>query len=96
MHTEPAAPNTPHPQTTTPLRLLREPEARSLAGGMARTTFRDQIRAGELPPPVKVSERCSAWLASELEACNRARVRGESRAAIRELVADLVRARGAA
>ena len=94
MHTAPAAPNTPPPQTTAPLRLLREPEARSLAGDMGRTTFRDQIRAGELPPPVKLSERCSAWPAHELEACNRARVRGESRAAIRELVADLVRARG--
>lgn len=94
MHTNTNSTTTPN--TATPLRLLREPEARSLAGGMGRTTFRDQIRAGELPPPVKLSERCSAWPAHELEACNRARVRGESRAAIRELVADLVRARGAA
>ena len=46
--------------------------------GLSRTVIYDRIKAGTFPPPVKLSERASAWPEHEIEACNAAQIRGRS------------------
>ena len=57
--------------------------------GLSRTVIYDRIKAGTFPPPVKLSERASAWPEHEIEACNAAQIRGRSKDEIRALVARL-------
>lgn len=47
-------------------RLLRLPEALQLTG-LGRTAFLDRVRSGEIAPPVKLTERASAWREADLQ-----------------------------
>lgn len=60
---------------------------------LARSTFYSYIAKGLLPPPVKVGDRASAWLVSEIVAINKACILGKSNDEIKALVASLVEAR---
>ncbi len=52
-----------------------------------------KIKAGLLPPPIKMGSRISAWIESEVDAVVAARIAGKSDDEIRQLVKDLVAAR---
>jgi prophage regulatory protein len=60
------------------------------ATGLARPTLYARVKAGLLPPPIKIGIRASAWPADEVAAVNAARIAGKSDADIRMLVARLV------
>lgn len=47
-------------------RLLRLPEALKMTG-LGRTAFLDRVRSGEIAPPVKLTERASAWREVDLQ-----------------------------
>jgi len=59
------------------------------ATGYARPTLYARVKAGLLPPPIKIGLRASAWPADEIAAINQARIAGRSDDDIRELVAAL-------
>jgi prophage regulatory protein len=54
----------PNPSITG--RLLRLPDALRLTG-LGRTAFLDRVRSGEIPAPVKLTERASAWRECDLQ-----------------------------
>lgn len=60
---------------------------------LARSTFYAYIAKGLLPPPIKVGDRASAWLVSEIVALNKARILGKTNEEIKALVISLVEAR---
>ncbi|WP_240908374.1 helix-turn-helix transcriptional regulator [Sutterella wadsworthensis] len=60
---------------------------------LARSTFYAYIAQGLLPPPIKLGERASAWLVSEIVAVNKARILGKMNEEIKALVSSLVEAR---
>lgn len=64
--------------------------------GQSRVQPWRQVRAGLLPPPVKLSPGCTRWAAHEIEAIDRARLAGADDDAIRALVLKLVADRTAA
>jgi len=47
-------------------RLIRLPETLSRAG-VSRSYVYDAVKKGEFPKPVKVTERTSAWVESEVQ-----------------------------
>jgi prophage regulatory protein len=51
------------------------------------------VRDGRFPPPVKLTERCSAWIDEEVDAVAAARAAALDHEATRDLVRDLVAAR---
>ena len=59
---------------------------------LARSTFYAYISKGLLPP-IKVGDRASAWLVSEIVAVNKARILGKTNEEIQALVRSLVEAR---
>lgn len=63
------------------------------ATGYARPTVYARVKAGLLPPPIKIGVRASAWPADEIAAINKARISGYSDDGIRELVAILTNRR---
>lgn len=63
--------------------------------GQSRVTPWRKVRAGMLPPPVKLSPGCTRWPTHEIEAIDRARLAGADDEAVRKLVAELVAARTA-
>lgn len=66
--------------------------AASEATGRPRTSFYRAIKAGLLPPPVKLGE-ASAWPSNEIELVNKAFIAGKSEEEIKKLVSELVLAR---
>lgn len=52
--------------TTTRAQLLRLPEVMRLTG-LGRSTIWNQVAQGRFPKQVKLSERSSAWVASEVD-----------------------------
>ena len=72
--------------------LLRLPEVIERTG-LRRTSIYDRINAGLLPPPVKLGPRASAWPADEIDACNRALMRGLDIQERKALVARLLKQR---
>ena len=60
---------------------------------LARSTFYAYIAKGLLPPAIKVGDRASAWLVSEVVAVNKARILGKTNEEIKTLVSSLVEAR---
>ncbi|AEG02714.1 helix-turn-helix transcriptional regulator [Methylomonas methanica] len=66
--------------------------AASEATGRPRTSFYRAIKAGLLPPPIKIGE-ASAWPSNEIEIINKAFIAGKSELEIKQLVSDLVAAR---
>jgi prophage regulatory protein len=75
--------------TITAARLLRLPAVLDLTG-LRTTSIYGQAKTGLFPPPVKLTERCSAWPEHEVAQVNAARIAGKSEAEIRKLVAQLV------
>ena len=61
--------------------------------GKPKSTIYREVGEGLLTPPVRISERASAWPDDEIDAINLARLRGKSNDEIKQLVADLVAAR---
>ena len=74
------------------IEILRSAQAQKLTG-RPRSSFYQQISQGLLPPPIKLGARAVGWLASEIEAVNRARIQGKSEDEIRILVASLIKQR---
>lgn len=74
------------------IEILRSARAQKLTG-RPRSSFYQQISRGLLPPPIKLGARAVGWLASEIEAVNRARIQGKSEDEIRILVASLIKQR---
>lgn len=69
--------------------LLKIQTVIAVEGSSASSVYRavaDQL----LPPPIKLSARCSRWVAGELQAVRAARIAGKSPDQIRALVRDLV------
>jgi prophage regulatory protein len=65
--------------TATTLQFLRLPDVVSRVG-LKRACIYALAAAGQFPKPIKLSERCSAWLSSEVEEWMSERV-AKSRAA---------------
>jgi prophage regulatory protein len=63
--------------------------------GCAHSTNYSDVKAGLLPPPVKLGRRASGWIAREVAAVQQARISGCSEEEIRTLVTQLVTQRGA-
>lgn len=57
--------------------------------GETRSTYYSKAAAGQLPRPIKIGPRAAAVPVRELAAINAARIRGESDAQIKALVARL-------
>ena len=72
--------------------LIRAPEVLQRFG-CRKSFLYDQIKAGMLTPPVRLSGRFVAWPAAEIDKIVDARVAGVSAASVRALVAELVQAR---
>ncbi len=71
---------------------LRLPTVCDRTGKPKSTVYRE-VGEGLLPPPVRIGERASAWPDDEIDAVNRARLRGQTNNEIRHLVTELVNAR---
>ena len=67
-------------------------DLRARKGDSKSTTF-NQIQDGTFPPPVKLSQRMSAWPDYEVDAINAARLAHWSSNEIRVLVSKLVELR---
>ena len=74
------------------IEILRSAQAQKLTG-RPRSSFYQQISQGLLPPPIKLGARAVGWLASEIEAVNKARIQGKSDYEIKILVASLIKQR---
>lgn len=75
-------------------RLIKLPDV-AAATALRSTSIYACIKAGTLPPPIKLTARSSAWVESEIAAINAARIAGKSDDEIRELVRELVAQRAA-
>lgn len=53
--------------TDSEIRLIRLPEVSRLTG-LGKSQVYALANAGKFPPPIKLSERCSAWQESEVRA----------------------------
>lgn len=60
-------------------RLLRLPDVRGRTG-LGRSMVYHLIRQGKFPAPIKLSERCSAWLESDIETWIQSRLEAAGRA----------------
>ena len=69
--------------------LLRKPKVLQKSGHK-HATFEARIRAGLFVPPVKISQRSSAWPEDEVDRINAAVVAGKTPEQLRELVKKLV------
>lgn len=58
--------------------------------GRCRTALYDDVKAGFLPPPVKVGSRAVAWPENEIAVINAARVAGLPDAEIKAIAARLL------
>ena len=58
--------------------------------GLKKSMIYDLVGKGELCPPVKIGERAVAWIESEIDVINAARIAGHSNDKIRELVKTLM------
>ena len=58
--------------------------------GLKKSMIYDFVGKGELCPPVKIGERAVAWIESEIDAINAARMAGQSNEEIRALVKNLI------
>lgn len=58
--------------------------------GLGTTSIYTRVKDGLLPPPIKITERCSAWPEHEIDAINHALIAGRDMAEIRTIVRDLV------
>ena len=70
------------------LRILRIKQIKAQTG-LPNSTIYDHIGKGLFCHPIKLSERCSGWLESEVTAIMGARISGKSEAEIKALVLAL-------
>lgn len=70
------------------VQLLRRPAVQD-ALNKSRTAIYEDIKAGRLTKPVKLSSRHACWPSNEIEAIIHAHIRGESDDAIKVLVGEL-------
>ena len=57
--------------------------------GLKKSMVYDLISKGEFPTAIKIGERACAWIESETDAINAARIAGKSADEIRQLVKTL-------
>jgi len=76
-------------------KLLRLPEVLNLTANK-RSTHYFRIKEGLMVPPIKLGERSSAYPADEVTAIVSAHIAGDSLDQIRDLVAQLIKARNEA
>jgi prophage regulatory protein len=76
----------------TNLKIIRKPEACSLAG-MSNTSLFEQTRAGIFPPPISLGSRAVGYLFHEIQAVLTARAAGKSDDEIRLIVKALIKMR---
>ena len=74
--------------TNTTLKILRMKQIRGQTG-VPPSTIYDHINKGLFTHPIKLGERISGWLESEVTAIMGARISGKSEAEIKELVLSL-------
>jgi len=55
-----------------------------------RTAIYDDVKAGLLPPPIKIGARSVAWLQDEITSVLNARIAGKGESEIKALVSQLV------
>lgn len=60
---------------------------------VSRSTWLKWVDEGKAPPPVKLSERTTAWIAREVQALKQAHIAGKSTEEIKRLVLDMEAAR---
>ena len=70
------------------LRILRIKQVKAQTG-LPNSTFYSHISKGLFCRPIRLSERCSGWLESEVTAIMGARISGKSEAEIKALVLSL-------
>jgi len=58
--------------------------------GYKKSMAYEKVENGLLPPQIKISERASAWVESEIDAVISARIAGKNDDEIRTLVRELV------
>jgi len=75
-----------------PQAILRLPAVMA-ACGLSRSSIYDYIGRGLWPKPVNLGTRAVGWPAKEVNSINVARIAGKSNEEIRQLVADLEKAR---
>jgi len=68
--------------------LIRRKEVEGKTG-LKHSMIYDLIKKGELVEPIKIGERAVAWIESEIDVINAARMAGQSNDEIRELVKTL-------
>ena len=74
------------------VKMLRLPGLKDRSGDGRSSIYR-KIKSGLLTPPVKLSERMSAWPEDEIDQILRARIAGQTDAQVRELVKRLIQRR---
>ena len=61
--------------------------------GLSRSTIYARIEEGTIPKPISLGGRAVGWPDFEIDAVNQARLQGKTDTEVRDLVAQLVRAR---
>ena len=74
------------------MRFIKLPEVVARTGIPKSSVYWRSARE-ELPPPIKIGERSSAWISDEIDAVMHARAGGASSEDVRELVRSLVAGR---
>ena len=74
------------------LRLIKLSRVQDLTA-LQTTSVYAMVKSGLLTPPIKLTQRASAWVESEVLAINAARIAGKSDEEIRNLVRQLISAR---
>ena len=69
--------------------MLRIAAVIAMTGNKRWAVYRN-VRAGLLPPPVKIGERSSAWPRNEIEQITAARIAGHTNDEIKSLVSRLL------
>lgn len=77
-----------------PHRFIRADAVVDYFGLRGKSSLYDRVRDSTLPPPIKLSSRLSVWPEHEIAAISSAILHGTDTKKIRELVRELVAARG--
>jgi prophage regulatory protein len=64
-------------------------ESKTAFGLRASSVLYGWVAAGTMPPPIKLSAKCSRWFASEIKAIAAARAAGRTEGELRHLVEAL-------
>lgn len=72
--------------------IIRRPEACNISG-IPKSSWYDGVKKGLLPQSVSLGGRSVGWVASEVNAVLKARIRGDSEEEIKALVTELTNQR---